>query len=309
MVVATPIQIESEKIQEVELPIIDLSIERSEVSKLIVKTCSGIGFFKVINHGVPEDVIARMEEESLGFFAKPAPEKQRAGPANPYGYGSKTIGFNGDVGEVEYLLIGTHSHFISQASKTISNDPLKFSSAVSGYIEAVRGLACEILELMAEGLWVPHTSSFSKLIRDVDNDSILRLNHYPPLIIDSLIDRDTSPSGFHHRLHYLHHHLHRPQPQPDSATTPTATDRIGFGEHSDPQILTILRSNDVPGLQISPQDGVWVPVSPDPTAFFVIIGDVLQAINVPGSSEPMATQNHPNPGFLGSFVRVFAKRR
>ncbi|KAL6958733.1 gibberellin 2beta-dioxygenase [Sarracenia purpurea var. burkii] len=111
---------------EVELPIIDLSIERSEVSKLIVKTCSGIGFFKVINHGVPEDVIARMEEESLGFFAKPAPEKQRAGPANPYGYGSKTIGFNGDVGEVEYLLIGTHSHFISQASKTISNDPLKF---------------------------------------------------------------------------------------------------------------------------------------------------------------------------------------
>ena len=126
MVVATPMPIQSEKIKELDLPIIDLSFDRSEVSKLIVKACEEFGFFKVINHGVPHDVITRMEEESLGFFAKPAQEKQRAGPANPYGYGSKNIGFNGDVGEVEYIILSTNSASISQRSNTISNDPIRF---------------------------------------------------------------------------------------------------------------------------------------------------------------------------------------
>lgn len=125
------------------------------------------------------------------------------------------------------------------------------SSAVSGYIEAVRELACELLDLMAEGLGVPDTSLFSRLITDADSDSILRLNHYPPMPI-LCKDKDTSPSYN------------------------TNTNRVGFGEHSDPQILTLLRSNDVGGLQISLNNGVWFPVSPDPTAFCVNVGDVLQ---------------------------------
>lgn len=67
------------------------------------------------------------------------------------------------------------------------------SSAVSGYIEAVRELACELLDLMAEGLGVPDTSLFSRLITDADSDSILRLNHYPPMPI-LCKDKDTSPT-------------------------------------------------------------------------------------------------------------------
>ena len=120
------------------------------------------------------------------------------------------------------------------------------SSIVSAYTEAVRELACEILELIAEGLGVPETSVFSRLIRDVDSDSVLRLNHYPPIHCNK--DRDKS-------YNYS---------------------KVGFGEHSDPQILTILRSNNVGGLQISLQDGVWIPVTPDPSAFCVNVGDVLE---------------------------------
>ncbi|KAG5098164.1 hypothetical protein JHK82_048018 [Glycine max] len=100
-------------------------------------------------------------------------------------------------------------------------------STLSAYTEAVRELACEILELIAEGLGVPDTRIFSRFIRDVDSDSVLRLNHYPP-IINKDNNKDMSQQFT----------------------------KVGFGEHSDPQIITILRSNEVGGLQISLQDGV-----------------------------------------------------
>ncbi|KAH9683960.1 Gibberellin 2-beta-dioxygenase 4 [Citrus sinensis] len=241
MVVASPNPVRNEKILAIDLPMIDLSADRSEVGKLIVRACEEYGFFKVINHGVPEGVIAEMEQESVNFFEKPLAEKQRAGPANPFGYGCKNIGFNGDMGEVEFLLLHTNPLSIAQRSKSISNDPSKFGSAMNNYIRAVRELACEILDLMAEGLWVRDPSYFSKMIRDVENDSFFRINHYP-----SCCNNNTT--------------------------------RVGFGEHSDPQILTILRSNDVGGLQISPDHGVWIPVAPDPAAFCVNVGDVLQAM-------------------------------
>ncbi|XP_050373797.1 gibberellin 2-beta-dioxygenase 2-like [Argentina anserina] len=241
MVVASPNLIRNEKIQVVDLPVIDLSAPRSVVSKLIVKACEDYGFFKVINHGVPQKVISRMEEKGFAFFSKTVSEKQRAGPVNPFGYGCKNIGNNGDMGEIEYLLFNTDNASIAQRSKTISEEPTKFSSAVSDYIEAVSDLACELLEVIAEGLWVPDTSVFSRLIRDVESDSVFRINYYPP-------------------------------------TSSSPTSKVGFGEHTDPQILTLLRSNDVGGLQISPQDGVWVPVPSDPAAFCVNVGDALQAM-------------------------------
>ncbi|XVE65477.1 hypothetical protein DITRI_Ditri08aG0003000 [Diplodiscus trichospermus] len=254
MVVASLNPVRAERLQPIELPIVDLSAERSEVSKLIIKACEEYGFFKVINHGVSENIISQMEEEGLIFFKKSFSEKQRAGPATPFGYGCKSIGFNGDIGEVEYLLLDTNPLSISQRSNTISNDPKKFSSVVSCYIQAVRALACEILDLMAEGLRVHDSAVFSRMIRDVESDSLFRLNHYPPILCK---DRETSPSSFHGH----------------------SSGRVGFGEHSDPQILTILRSNDVGGLQISLGEGVWVPVPADPNAFCVNVGDLLQAMS------------------------------
>lgn len=120
------------------------------------------------------------------------------------------------------------------------------SCAVSDYIEEAKELACKILELVAEGLWVPDKFSLSKFIKDVDCDSVLRINHYPP--------------------------VNKNQDQYEQLDQA----RVGFGEHSDPQILTIMRSNNVGGLQIETPDGLWLPVSPDPNEFFVMVGDALQ---------------------------------
>ncbi|XP_047166246.1 gibberellin 2-beta-dioxygenase 2-like [Vigna umbellata] len=243
MVLAARNPMKSEGILPREVPVVDFSGERAEVAKVIVKACEEYGFFKVINHGISKEVIAKTEEAGFGFFGKPMVEKKVAVPA----YGCKNIGVNGDMGEVEYLLLSATTDSIAHISKTISTDPLNLRKSLSAYTEAVKELACEILEVMAEELGVPDTWVFSRLIRDGESDSVLRLNHYPPII-----NRDKDKSS--------------------------QITKVGFGEHSDPQILTILRSNDVGGLQISLPDGVWIPVTPDPSAFYVNVGDVLQVM-------------------------------
>ena len=110
---------------------------------------------------------------------------------------------------------------------------------------------------MADGLCVSDTKLFSRLIKDPDNDSLFRLNHYPYKNDYCSKDTDTSSP------------LTPPPPPYDHS-------KVGFGEHCDPMILTLLRSNDVGGLQICLEDKVWVPVPPDPNAFCVNVGDVLQ---------------------------------
>ncbi|XP_038896324.1 gibberellin 2-beta-dioxygenase 2 [Benincasa hispida] len=247
-----PTAMRTKKTKAVGIPTIDLSQSRAITSKSIVEACQDFGFFKLINHGVSDDAIAQLESQGFDFFEKTALEKHCAGPANPFGYGCKSIGPNGDMGDLEYLLLRSDPSSILQCSPSISNHPLTFSHVVNEYVKSVRDLGCEILDLVTEGLWLPNKSVFSNLIRDVHNDSVLRINYYPG--VKHTENWDLSPKSC------------------------LSNNRIGFGEHSDPQILTILRSNDVNGLQISLQDGIWAPVCPDPSAFYVLIGDAFQAM-------------------------------
>lgn len=123
---STPPIPNNEKLRDAQLPVIDLSGQRAEVSKLIVKACEDFGFFKLINHGVPIDVIAHMEEASYDFFTKPSSEKERAAGTSknpPYGYGCKNIGLNGDVGEVEYLILDANPLLLSTSHSSQSPPP------------------------------------------------------------------------------------------------------------------------------------------------------------------------------------------
>ncbi|WOH01513.1 hypothetical protein DCAR_0520897 [Daucus carota subsp. sativus] len=223
----------------VGIPTIDLSMDRTLVAQLIIRACEEHGFFRLTNHGVSSEIISRIEEQSYGFFAKSASEKQAAGPPTPFGYGCKSIGFHGDKGELEYLLLDANPSSIPESTKAISNDPEKFSCVVDDYVQAVRDLTCDILDLVAEGLGLEDRATFSRLIDDVESDSVFRVNHYPPF---------------------------------------DQNQKVGFGEHSDPQILTILRSNDVGGLQICSCDGLWSSVPPNPSEFCVLVGDTFQAL-------------------------------
>jgi gibberellin 2-oxidase len=78
-----------------------------------VKACEEFGFFKVVNHSVCMESISLLESEAVKFFSMPFNQKEKVGPANPFGYGNKKIGQNGDVGWVEYLLLTNNQDFNS----------------------------------------------------------------------------------------------------------------------------------------------------------------------------------------------------
>ena len=101
------------------------------------------------------------------------------------------------------------------------------------YCEAMNTLSLGIMELLGVSLGVGH-----EYFRDFfqGNDSIMRLNYYPPC------------------------------QKPDLT--------LGTGPHCDPTSLTILHQDHVSGLQVF-VDEKWHSVTPDPEAFVVNIGDTF----------------------------------
>lgn len=100
-------------------------------------------------------------------------------------------------------------------------------------------LSLGIMELLGISLGLDHQAYFREFFEG--NDSILRLNHYPPC------------------------------QKPDLT--------LGTGPHSDPTALTILHQDQVGGLQVF-TDEKWHSVTPNPGAFVVNIGDTFMVIKI-----------------------------
>ncbi|XP_051210072.1 gibberellin 2-beta-dioxygenase 3-like [Lolium perenne] len=216
------------------VPTIDMSAPGAAAA--VAEACRGVGFFRATNHGVPAALTDALESRAGAFFALPHNDKLEHAAARPFGYGSKTIGPNGDVGWLEYLLL-------SLGSSTIHASSLRPSlrAALEEYTVAVRAVGTRVLELMAEGLGLADRSALRRMVVDAtESDEMVRVNHYP--------------------------------------ACPLASSVTGFGEHTDPQIISVLRSNRTGGLQIMLRDGRWVPVAPDPDSLFVNVGDALQVL-------------------------------
>ncbi|KAJ9551527.1 hypothetical protein OSB04_015572 [Centaurea solstitialis] len=229
------------------IPIIDLS--KSDSKHLLVKACQEFGFFKVINHGVPMQSIKKLESQATKFFSSPLSLKQKSGPPNPFGYGNRRLGTNGDFGWVEYLLLNAklESDHNSPPFSVFEENPEDFRCVVNDYVTSVKKMACEILEMLADEMGLEARNVFSKLLMDEESDSVFRVNYYPPC----------------------------PEVQEHESK---GKKLIGFGEHTDPQIISVLRSNNTSGLEISLRDGTWVPVPSDSSSFFVNVGDSLQVM-------------------------------
>lgn len=105
--------------------------------------------------------------------------------------------------------------------------------AYQGYCEAMSTLSLGIMELLAMSLGVSR-AHFKEFFEE--NDSIMRLNYYPP------------------------------------CQKPELT--LGTGPHCDPTSLTILHQDQVGGLEVFVDDE-WRSISPNFNAFVINIGDTF----------------------------------
>jgi isopenicillin N synthase-like dioxygenase len=236
-----------------KLPIIDLAgfasgdpVAFERVVGEISAACRTIGFFYLVNHGVPAELMKRAFAESAAFFASPVAEKaalaiEKVGGNRGYsgllhealdpkaGADFKeafNIGLDLDPDDPE-LLAGV-------PFRTLNVWPAApgFKPTFLAYFDACSALANSLHRAFAKDLGLPLDFFRDKLDRPM---ATLRLLRYPA----------------------------------------TAEGEIGAGEHTDYGNITLLATDDVGGLEVRTRAGDWIVAPPIPGAFVVNIGDCL----------------------------------
>ncbi|CAL5207802.1 unnamed protein product [Lathyrus oleraceus] len=237
-------------VQVDEIPTIDLSesIEQKLVSN-IGKACEEWGFFQVINHGVPSDIILKAENETKKFFELSMEEKKKVkrDEVNATGYHdvehTKNIRdwkeiFDYHVENATQVPSSDDPHDLelwtlkNQWPKSLPN----FRETMEEYAREVEKLSYKLLELISLSLGLPGDKFHDCFKNQL---SLMRLNRYPPC------------------------------PFPDLA--------LGIGPHKDPSALTVLAQDEIGGLQVQTKSlGDWIPVKPIPGALIINLGDIVQ---------------------------------
>ncbi|EEF47075.1 protein DMR6-LIKE OXYGENASE 1 [Ricinus communis] len=225
------------------IPLIDLQgldgPLRSTLVKEIGQACQGYGFFQVKNHGIPEDVIDKMLSVSREFFHLPESERMKNYSDDPMMRTRLSTSFN------------------VRTEKT------------SNWRDFLRLHCYPLDDYMQE--WPTNPPSFREDVgeycRNV-RDLAVRLLE---AISESLgLERDYINKALDKHAQHLAVNYYPSCPQPELT--------YGLPVHADPNVITILLQDDVPGLQVL-KDGKWVAVSPVPHTFIVNIGDQIQVIS------------------------------
>ena len=244
------------------VPVIDLAAWRAgdrSVAEAIDRGGREIGFFEVIGHGIPPEVIDGMLAASEQFFDQPESVKLQYPSPRPdvdRGYAARgqeglaySIGverpadlfeaFNIGPDEVDEtnpaVAVERHRMFAENIWPT---ETPALRPALVAYMAEARRVADTLLEAFAAALGMPD-SFFGPFTTHATNT--MRVNHYR-----------TAPGD--------------PDPAPG---------QVGMGEHTDYGIVTVLYADPVPGLQIIGPDGRWHDVMPSPGALLVNLGDLM----------------------------------
>ena len=212
-----------------------------------------IGFYFIVNHGVPRALVRNTFHQAERFHAQPL-ERKMAVRIDRHNVGY--LPMRGDTLRTSVVQTITkanlnEAYFVARDLADDHPDVVadrRFRSAnrwpgglpgfretVVAYCETMERLVQKLVPLYARALDLPATW-FDAPFRDCQYK--LRMTHYPP------------------------------QEAP-------ADDEFGIAPHTDTSFLTLLAPNDVPGLSIRAQSGNWIEAPAIPDAFVVNGGQLL----------------------------------
>ena len=227
--------------------------ERSAVGAALGAACREWGFFYIEGHGVPPELERRLEDVSRAFFALDLDARmqirmERGGRAwrGYFPVGDELT--SGQPDRKEGLYFGAElapDHPLVQAGTPMYGPNLwvplpGFREAVLAWMDAMAQLGHALVAGMALGLGLPEAYFAERYTRDPL--TLFRIFHYPAM------------------------------PSVD-ASEPV----WGVGEHTDYGLLTILKQDDVGGLEVR-AGGRWVAAPPRPGTFVCNLGDMLDRI-------------------------------
>nr|XP_043617288.1 protein DOWNY MILDEW RESISTANCE 6 [Erigeron canadensis] len=224
-----------------DVPVIDFGgSDKSRINKQIGDACRNYGFFQVINHGVPNEIVEKMQQVGREFFELPVEEKMKLYSEDPTKTMRLSTSFNIQKEQVHNWrdFLRLHCYPLDQYTPEWPSNPSHFKEHVGSYCIAVRDLGMRILESISESLGLD-----KECIKTIlgDQGQHMAINHYPVC------------------------------PEPELT--------YGLPGHTDPNALTILLQDTlVSGLQVL-KDGKWLAVKPHPNAFVINIGDQLEAVS------------------------------
>ncbi|KAK4050833.1 hypothetical protein OIV83_003255 [Microbotryomycetes sp. JL201] len=232
-------------------------VRRAEIAKQIGQAARTAGFWQIVDHPFPLDLLEDAFKVCKLLFGMSLEEKQNytRDPQTNRGYdilgGQALKGQIGGQNETssekdlkEGWMVGpgdfdkSHKYY-QRFGHGFNRLPVdeRFSNAngplvrqtLSKYYESILDLATELMKLVALSLELPETT-FEKLCQTPA--AAIRLLHYPP-------EKGT-----------------------------------GAGAHTDFGLITLLATSGTPGLELF-TGGEWVPIEPAPSSFVVNVGDML----------------------------------
>lgn len=231
-------------------PLISKSSGRRTAADEIRRACRDCGFFYIAGHGVPEELQVRLERQSRAFFAQPLERKlairMALGGRAWRGYfpvGGELTRGKPDHKEGVYFGVELGDDHPKVASGTPLHGRNLFPAGVPGfretvleYMDAMTRVGHRVMEGIALSLGLD--DSYFRERYTNDPLVLFRIFNYPP----TSAERD------------------------DEAW--------GVGEHTDYGLLTLLRQDEIGGLEVKSPAG-WTPAPPRSGTFICNIGDML----------------------------------
>lgn len=224
---------------------------QNAVGQLIGNACREPGFFYAVGHGVSAELCLRLEEMSRAFFAQDETEKMRIRMA----LGGRAWRGYFPVGDELTSGKPDQKEGIYFGAELPDTDP----RVVAG------------LPLHGRNLF-PGIDGFRETVLEY-LDALTRLGH--ALMAGVAMSLGLAPRAFAERYTADPFILFRIFNYPAQPATAGEGDAWGVGEHTDYGLLTILKQDDVGGLEIK-RGSVWAPAPPILDSFVCNVGDMLE---------------------------------
>jgi isopenicillin N synthase-like dioxygenase len=234
------------------IPLVDLAADktRAALAEEIRAICHHVGFFTVVNHGVPAEFVAEYFDALKRFFALPEDVKARIDKRlSRHFRGWERVGAE---------LTGNRPDYREQLDVSTENSPYPLDAEPA------------YLRLDGPNQWLPEDvlPGFRALVEEF----FVRMGAVAEELMSLLsIGLGLGPSHlagvFGERPLCFAKLISYP---------PTPPGQAGVNAHHDAGFLTILLQHGVGGLQAQNPGGEWIDVEPVPGAFVVNLGEMLQ---------------------------------